>query len=257
LNGFPDYIPPGIWDLNIYAKADTNNDINRIGLKFFLVGINTSTNTYTNLIPNGSDLSTLYDHTTYQKITLSLLIPNLIPLTNYNMLSIIITSRNTNSTTHSAQIYFQSSNTYSHLHTSFVAVGPQGNQGVTGPQGNQGYTGPQGNQGVTGPQGNQGVTGAQGNQGSATSSNLQTILTNGYDAGDQPITNLQNLEFSPAISGNTPINIESVSYVSSSSNQIGLITGLETTVNSTKNFSGNYLPILIGSTQYYIQLFTA
>ena len=146
---FQNHIPPGIWDLNIYTKADTRNDENKIGLRFYLLGVNTATNTYTNLVPNGSDLATLYDSITAQKITLSLLINSVIPLADYDMLSIIITSRNTNSNLHTAEIYFQSSNTYSHLHTSFASVGPQGNQGSTGPTGPQGNQGNQGNQGAT------------------------------------------------------------------------------------------------------------
>jgi hypothetical protein len=151
--------------MNIYAKASSNSDINHIGLRFFLLGRLASDQTYVNLVANGSDLVFLTDHTTTQKITLSMYISTLIDLTPYDMLVIVITSKNDNSSTHSAQIYFQTSNTYSHIHTSFASVGPIGPTGNTGLAGPTGPTGPSGNigpAGVTGPTGPTGPTGIQG-----------------------------------------------------------------------------------------------
>ena len=165
LTGYPNYITPGTWDMNIYAKATSNSDIDHIGLRFFLLGRLASNQTYVNLVANGSDLVFLTDHTTKQKITLTMYISTLIDLTPYDMLVIVITSKNDNSSTHSAEIYFQTSNTYSHIHTSFASVGPIGPTGNTGLAGPTGPTGPSGNigpSGVTGPTGPTGPTGIQG-----------------------------------------------------------------------------------------------
>jgi hypothetical protein len=131
LSGSQTVIPPGYWDLNLYAKANTNNDENNIGLRYWLIG-RTSGGVYTNLIANGSDLNYLYDSATSQVITLSLLNPSPIDITGYEELHIVLTSRNRNANAHTAQIYFQSSNTYSHLHTSFVVQGPAGTSGTSG-----------------------------------------------------------------------------------------------------------------------------
>ena len=142
LYGVPNYIPPGTWDLNLYAKADANNDVNNIGLRFFLLGRNKTTLAYTSLIPSGSDLVYLFDHVVAQVNTLTMYIPYLIQLADYDMLSMIITSRNRNATSHQAELYFQTSNTYSHIHTSFQTFGPTGPIGPTGATGATGPTGP-------------------------------------------------------------------------------------------------------------------
>jgi hypothetical protein len=160
ITGDNNIIPPGIWDLNLYAKADANNDENNIGLRYFLIG-RTTGGTYSNLVENGSDLNYLFDSIALQKINLSLIINNPIDITPYESLHVIITSRNRNANAHTAEIYYQSSNSYSHLHTSFGMIGetgPQGLQGATGPQGVTGPQGFQGFQGDIGPQGVQGPT---------------------------------------------------------------------------------------------------
>jgi hypothetical protein len=141
------------------------------------LGRQISDSTYVNLFTNGSDLNYLYDHTSSQKIDCDLYITNPVNISSYDLFQIVITSRNLNNNAHQADIYFQSSNTYSHLHTSVGipgSTGPQGNTGSTGPQGNTGstgytgYTGPQGftgYTGYTGPQGETGYTGYTGPQG--------------------------------------------------------------------------------------------
>jgi hypothetical protein len=132
LFGFPDYIPPGAWDLNVYAKADSSNDKDNIGLRFFLLGRNKTTLEYVSLVDGGSDLAYLYNNSSSQKITLTMYIAHLISLTDYDMLSIVITSRNVNANPHTALLYFQTNNTYSHLHTTFQTYGPTGPQGLAG-----------------------------------------------------------------------------------------------------------------------------
>jgi hypothetical protein len=98
LVNYPNYIPPGTWDMNLYAKADTQNDEFAIGLRFFLLGRNSSTGVYTSLVPNGSDLTYLYDSHISQKITMTMYIQSVIDITNYDLLYIVVTSRNQNAT---------------------------------------------------------------------------------------------------------------------------------------------------------------
>jgi hypothetical protein len=114
----PTILPPGIFEFNIYTKADSNNDINNIGLRFYLLGRDNLGN-YTNLVANGSDLVYLYDFTNSQLLNLNMYIENPIDISSYVALQLILTSRNRNSNQHTAEVYFQSSNTYSHVHTTF------------------------------------------------------------------------------------------------------------------------------------------
>ena len=136
-----DVIPPGIWEMNIYAKADGNNDKDKIGLRFFLLARTTSTTNWTNLVANGSDLSYLYDFATSQVIQCNMYIQNPIDVSSYDAFMVVITSRNLNSSSHTAEVYFQSSNSYSHIHSSFTKPGPQGPSGPIGPTGPTGPAG--------------------------------------------------------------------------------------------------------------------
>ena len=171
ITGNPTIIPPGIWELNIYAKADASDDVDNIGLRYWLLGRNSSTGVYTNLVASGSDLVYLYDHTTSQQLGLSLVIGSTIDISSYDLLQIVITSRNRSASNHEAEVYFQSSNTYSHLHTTFTSAGPTGptGSGATGATGPTGITGPTGSgpTGATGPTGSgaTGPTGATGPNG--------------------------------------------------------------------------------------------
>ena len=137
-------IPPGIWTMSLYAKAGTINDENKIGLRYYLLGRKISDGTYVNLVSSGSDLNYLYDSTTSQKIGLDLIIGNPIDISIYDTLQVVVTSRNLNSNAHQALIYFESSNTYSHIHTTFGIPGPTGSTGPTGTIGLTGPTGPSG-----------------------------------------------------------------------------------------------------------------
>jgi hypothetical protein len=169
ITGTPTIIPPGIWELTLYAKADAGNDIDNIGLRYFLLGRNSSTGVYTNLVANGSDLVYLYDSVSSQGLALSLIVGTTIDISSYDLLQIVITSRNRNATNHEAQVYFQSSNSYSHLHTTFTALGPTGPAGPTGPTGATGIgvTGPTGSIGPTGSTGSIGPTGITGPTGTS------------------------------------------------------------------------------------------
>lgn len=131
-------IPPGIMDMNLYAKADSKNDENKVGVRFYLLGRQTGVNSYVNLIPGGSDLVYLPNSSTSEVIQLSMYISEVISLDTYDMLQVVVVSKNLNSTSYSGEIYFQSSNTYSHIHSTFSIsgeIGPTGYTGCTGPQG--------------------------------------------------------------------------------------------------------------------------
>ena len=123
------FMPPGIWTMAIYAKAGTQNDENFVSLRFYLLGRQTSGGAYVNLVANGSDLNYMYDATTSQKLDCDLYIQNPIDISSYDLFQVVVTSRNLNNNSHQALVYFQSSNTYSHIHTTF------GIPGVTGPTG--------------------------------------------------------------------------------------------------------------------------
>jgi hypothetical protein len=173
-------IPPGIWDLNIYAKADGNNDENNIAVKWFLLGYNSNTSTLTNLVTSGSDEEFIPDHQNIMKITTSMIIDTIIDISSYTDLVVVITNVNRTAQSHDALMYFQSYQTYSHLHTTFAVAGSTGSTGPIGPQGPvgekgdkgdqgligyTGYTGPIGYTGDTGPIGYTGDTGPKGDKG--------------------------------------------------------------------------------------------
>jgi hypothetical protein len=130
-------IPPGIWDMTIHAKADSNNDINHIGLRFWVLG-RTSIGVYTKLTTNSSDVEYLFQHEQPQDINLSLLFANPLDISGYTSLHVVVVSHNQNSSNRRALVYFQSPSTYSHIHTSLGVPGVAGPTGPTGPTGNTG-----------------------------------------------------------------------------------------------------------------------
>ncbi len=147
LTGAPTIIPPGIWDMVVYSKADSNNDVNNIGLRYYLLGRNSSSGVYTSLVSQGSDLVYLYDFASSQALNMSMIIENPIDISAYDLLQVVITSRNRNASSHTAEVYFQD-NTYSHLHTTFTTLGPTGTTGPTGSTGPTGATGATGSTGA-------------------------------------------------------------------------------------------------------------
>jgi hypothetical protein len=162
-------IPPGIWDMNIYAYVGDSNDVNKVGLRYFLLGYNSSTTTLTNIVSNESDLVYIQTTGTPEPYTLSLLIPTLqvIP-SGVDYLVVVITARNVNASSQTCSVNFLSADTYSHIHTTFAqtgpvgATGPQGPQGLTGSTGATGFNGATGAIGATGATGFNGATGATG-----------------------------------------------------------------------------------------------
>jgi len=170
----PSFIPEGIWDMNIFARSPTAADADHISLKYHLYGITVDgvgTITIGSEIGSGSSSQFVTGNNTINVYTLSLLVPYT-NISAYDALYVIVTATNNVATNHDTVIYFESSATYSHIHTSFGVygfTGPTGPQStVTGPTGPQstvtgptGYTGPQST--VTGPTGPQStVTGPTG-----------------------------------------------------------------------------------------------
>jgi len=115
--GIGTFINPGIWSMNIYAKADSNADRDKIRLKFYLLGRQTIGGLYDNLVPLGSDNLYILDQLAERIYELNLYIENPIDVTIYDLFQIVVIAENINSSPHTALVYFQSSNTYSHIHT--------------------------------------------------------------------------------------------------------------------------------------------
>jgi hypothetical protein len=246
-----DFIPPGIWDLNIYCRALNSNDVNHIAIRWYLLGYKASLPTpLINLVPNGSDLVYMYNYTASEKLTSSLIIQSLIDISAYDYLVVAITTHNRNASDRDSVLYFQSSNDYSHIHTTFSQAlpgptGPTGPTGansmVTGPTGYTGYTGPTGaNSMVTGPTGPPSVNTLHqvlnaGN--SATGTNAKIFLNTNASGGEgNPILTLKN---SDTINGSVTINIEKDKNVSGADGDIiSTINSLgKNSINASKTFS--------------------
>jgi hypothetical protein len=234
------FLSAGIWDVNVFANVPASSDINHIFLYYAVYIINTDVsggqiagtqildtvniatippvNLPSNVVQIGgtSQFSTRHQiiATLLEDYTLSMVIPYT-DLTLYGSspsIQIQLYAYNNNSSTRSANIYFQSNATYSHVHTSFGLLGPTGPTGPTGTgtQGSTGPTGPTGT-GTQGPTGQTGPTGP-GTQGPTfrfintepiNENTANTYLNNSYnlyaasDAGFPQISSL------PIFSGST------------------------------------------------------
>ena len=142
------FIPPGIWDMNIFADA-VGAAVDQIGLQFHLYGVTVSGGDIVvgSLTEFGAGSSIEYvTGTGINLYTLSLIIPTNIDLSSYNALYIIVTAVNKTSTNRTVNIFFESPLTYSHIHTSFGVIGYTGPTGaassVTGPTGPTGPSNP-------------------------------------------------------------------------------------------------------------------
>ena len=136
----PTFIPPGIWDMNLYCNRDSGTDV---VYQFRIYGYNSVGPVLDELVPGGSGYDGIPVTTptvTYQ--TLSVFVPST-DITGYTDIVVIVTGKSiVGGLTQIARTFYESPITYSHLHTTFTAQ-----TGVTGPQG---ATGAQGLQGVTG-----------------------------------------------------------------------------------------------------------
>lgn len=188
------FIPPGVWDLNLYA----NN-----------VGTSGTIRVWYSIIEEGGGGIVFQDSSGGVTIeatpsiglyNISLYVPQYTFVSSENSLRIMLYA--TFSDPNSILALYMRDNTISHLHTTIAAAvftgptgpsgaigstgatgprgttGPQGTTGATGPfgpTGPQGNTGPMANTGPTGPSGITGATGPQGSTGSqVTSITVQT-----------------------------------------------------------------------------------
>jgi len=142
------FIPPGIWDMNIFADVTNANDNNKVNLQFHLYAVNVNVGgniTFKTEIGSGSSVSSVVGISPVA-YTLSLIVPYT-DLSDYDALYIIVTSKATSNVT--VNIRFESNTTYSHIHTTIGVFGSTGPTGA-GIQGVTGGMGPTGAQGVTG-----------------------------------------------------------------------------------------------------------
>jgi hypothetical protein len=130
----PTFIPPGIWDMNLYCNRDAGTDV---VYQFRIYGYNSVGPVLDELVPGGSGydgIPVTAPTVTYQ--TLSVLVPST-DITGYTDIVVIVTGRSiVGGLTQIARTFYESPITYSHLHTTFSAQ-----TGVTGPQGATGATG--------------------------------------------------------------------------------------------------------------------
>ena len=151
----PIFIPPGIWDMNLYCNRNVGTDV---VYQFRLYGYNAVGPVLDELVPGGSGYDAVpVTSPTVGFETISMVIPTNIDITGYTDIVVIITGKSiTGGVTQIATTFYESPITYSHIHTTFSAQ-----TGVTGPQGAQGL------QGVTGATGSTGATGPQGATGTS------------------------------------------------------------------------------------------
>lgn len=157
----PTFIPPGIWDMNLYCNRDAGTDV---VYQFRIYGYNSVGPVLDELVPGGSGydgIPVTAPTVTYQ--TLSVFVPST-DITGYTDIVVIVTGKSiVGGLTQVARTFYESPITYSHLHTTFSAqTGVTGPQGATGATGSQGTTGSQGITGATGATGPVGTTGATG-----------------------------------------------------------------------------------------------
>jgi hypothetical protein len=241
ITGSPTILSPGLWDMNLYAKASAGGDENDIEFKFYIIG-RTSAGAFTNLVAGGSEGEPVTNHLAIQQLVLVLPIQTPVDISSYTQIFVVITAKNIPSTSNTALVYFQSRNTYSHIHTSFPIegpTGPTGPTGVTGPTGPTGWTGPTGftgPTGETGPTGYTGMTGATGPTGNdADASTWSTYpATQDVDINCFELDNVKTINNCPSNNLNinctqtTLINNERDFYVyADRAANIGLTTSIE------------------------------
>jgi len=242
ITGSPTILSPGLWDMNLYAKANANGDENHIAFRFYIIG-RTSAGVYTNLVAGGSESEPVTNNSAIQQLVLVMPIQTPIDISSYSQIFVVITALNIPSSSHTAQVYFQSKNTYSHIHTSFAIegppgpTGPTGASGVTGPTGATGATGPTGASGVTGSTGATGPTGPTGAQGEAGQSAGAVLYMNYNDVTTPTYTPLIDTDLT-TITGVT-MNDPTLSYSPTQNTDVSLmsllpdLTAAQTTITVT------------------------
>jgi hypothetical protein len=109
------FIPSGIWDMNIFASALTGGDTTHINLYFGVFG-RTIAGVETQIGGNSSLVSV--DNTTIEQLKMTVALPYT-DLTPYNSLVVRLYGINNRTGLTSITTYYEDGTTYSHLHTTF------------------------------------------------------------------------------------------------------------------------------------------
>jgi hypothetical protein len=167
------FLTSGLWDLNVFLSADTEQDTQHIDIycSVYIIDASASVNPQVPgtviqdtsnpatippvaLPANVVKLGTISNHATVTSTSVMEYTTSIyIPYTNISTfiqpyLQIQIYAYNNNTKIINGRVYYQSAASYTHLHTSLGLVGP------TGPIGPIGIVGPTGNTGPLGPTGN-------------------------------------------------------------------------------------------------------
>jgi hypothetical protein len=144
-------IPPGVWDMTVYASQTGNGTVTiQMDVYKYNAGSLTQIGIGDSVIITGAAIMTAYTTSTFVPYT---------SLTAGDQIYVILVALAT-ATTPTLKINYQSSDHYSHIHTSIGGlIGPAG---ATGDPGASGAPGIQGETGPTGPTGLQGPTGPTG-----------------------------------------------------------------------------------------------
>ncbi len=102
--------------MNLYMKAVTDSDTHKLAMKFYLLGHLTAGG-YTKF--GESDTEFMFQSIRI-KGTLTMILNANVDVTAYDNLMIVLTATNIASGNANGVIYFQSLNTYSHIHTTLV-----------------------------------------------------------------------------------------------------------------------------------------
>ena len=113
---FGSFIPEGIWEMDIFAKAGSSGDINRVYLTFqvwgrTLLGVETQ-------IDSGSSQALITTSTTIELYNLNWETPY-VDLSAYTSINIKIYATNIGGGARNITTYYESPATYSHIHTTF------------------------------------------------------------------------------------------------------------------------------------------
>ncbi len=112
-------IPEGVWTLLLYCNVDTSNDQGHVGAQFKLVGYDSSgSQTVLYQSPVSPLITVIAPQVGMSSVTAT--VPT-ISLTPYTGLGVDVFLINSNNQTHTGSIYYQSSNRYSSILTSYAS----------------------------------------------------------------------------------------------------------------------------------------
>ena len=206
----PSFIPPGIWDMNIFAEVQKNSDSGKITLQYHLYTVNILLNTITAYaeVNLGSSIETIIGGTNAINLyTLSLVITQNVDLSTWDALYIIIVGINVAAVDRETNLFFEGPATYSHIHTTF------GVYGYTGPTGPTSIGVSSFNTSVSGLTPSVGATGAVTLAGTVNNAGLTNSTISGISLG----SNLANLSIPTSVLQGTATTYNGSSAVTISS----------------------------------------